>query len=401
MKKNLFALFLIPTIIIAGCTDSGVKINSEDRTSKEWLSVEQAFNKQLDETQYIKDLEDFFSYNILLNTDGTPYVSTFSFDVDFDEKSSVQWWLEFSQKSAIKSKDLEKIDMQFNLEARQNPSDSEPVYSSWDITLLYQDGEMFANVHDFVVSMGEGNMTAKMYTLLLDMIKDKWVDLEVNNWWIISIDKDEDVKIPYIIWTLKNVLGIEDVQSNPNFLNSVAEIIDIINSHIDLWISTNELSLISYEIQNSELSDKTIQKTFTWSFQWKDSAFNLSFTVSKKWLDVYFYNISEYDTDIQNYRNTDSGILFSIQEKGKSKYSVVFQSIKSKQKVVDLQWKIEYWDETEFSANFILEPIELMAWQKISWKIKGSITKTPRESKIEIPEITWDILSLSELLSSL
>jgi hypothetical protein len=93
--------------------------------------------------------------------------------------------------------------------------------------------------------------------------------------------------------------------------------------------------------------------------------------------------------------------MFSIKEKGKSEYSVSFQSIKAQQKVADLHWKIEYKDNMKFSIDFVLEPLEIISWQKISWKMKWGITKKSWEWINEIPELSGEILSLSDLLSSL
>ena len=402
MKKNLLALLSIATIIIAGCTDTEViKINSENWISDEWLSAEKLFDKQIEQSQYIKDLENFLSYDILLNTEQKPFTSSLYFDADFDENSSVQWWLEFSQKKVLKSNSLESIDIEYDLDARKNWKDLEPIYSSWNVTLLYQNNQMYAYLHNFWIFMWEWNMPAKMYTLLWDMIKDRWVDLEVDNWWLVSVSTEEDKKLPYIIWTLKNILETKDIQSSPNFLNSVAEMIDVINLHINLWISTNELSIIDYEIAYSELWHETIQKEFTGSFQWKDSAFDLSFIVSQKWVEIHLYNIREYDDDIEDYKDMDSEFLFSLQENKKSEYSVEFQSIKYRQKVIDLQWKIKYSDDVKFSADFVLEPIELISWQKISWEIKWNIQKENLNGTEKFPELSWEIMSINEILSAL
>jgi len=245
-------------------------------------------------------------------------------------------------------------------------------------------------------------MAAKMYTLLWDLLIDNWVDLEVHSGWIISLDENEDKTLPYIVWTLKNVLKSEWIkEDSPNFLGWIARLIDTVNSHIDLWISTNELTMISHEISYAELSDKTIQKEFVWTFQWKESAFDLSFIASKNWLNVRLYNIREYNEDIQDYNNTDSELLFSIEENGKSEYSVVFQSLKYQQKIADMQWEIKYADNVKFSADFVLEPLEIMAWEKVSWKLNGYVTKKSWEISEDFPELTGNILSFSELLSSL
>jgi len=400
MKKNLFVLLSLATIIIAGCSDAEpVTIDAENRVSQEWSPVEQAFNKQVDETQYIQDLEDFISYNILSITEDKPYTSDFSFVAEFDEKSTIQWGIEFTQEKTSKTHDLESSEVEFNVTAEEKWN--EPFDLSWSATLLYKGNDMYANLHRFGLFMGEWNMTAKMYTLLWDMIIDKRVDMETQNGWIIEVDEDGDKRIPYTIWTLKNILETKNIQSSPDFLNSVAEMIETINSHIDLWISTNELALLNQKIEYSELSDQNIQKEFIWSFQWKDSSFDLSFIASKKWLEAHIYNIKEYDEDIQSYKDSDSEFLLSVQEDGKSKYSVTFQSTKRQQKVIDLQWEIKYADNVDFSADFVLEPLELISGQKFSWKMKWSITKKSWEWNKEFPEVTGDIVLFSEILSSL
>ena len=396
MKKNLFVILSLFAISLAWCTTldkQPIKIDSQ-----EW---EQLFNSQVEDSQYLKDLDSFLSYNILSLTEDKPFTSDLSFSAKFDENSSLKWWVDFSQKKVSKAHDLESADINVNIEAQKEEGDVEPFNLSWSISLLYKDNEMYANLHNFGLFMWEWNMAAKMYTLLWDLLIDNWVDLEVHSGWVISLDENEDKSLPYIVWTLKNVLKTEDVKSSPNFLNSVAELIDTVNSRIDLWISTNELSIISYEITYSELSDKTIQKEFVWVFQWKDSAFDLSFIASKNWLNVRLYNIREYDEDRQDYNDTDSELLFSMEENGKSEYSVDFQSLKYQQKIADIQWEIKYVDNVKFSADFVLEPLELMAWEKISWKLNGYITKKSWEISDEFPELTGSVLSFSELLSSL
>lgn len=401
MKKNLFVLLSIATIIIAGCTETEeVKINEENTTPEELSLVEQTFNAQLDETQYIQDFEDFISYNVLSITEDKPYTSDFSFSAKFDKKSTLQWWVEFSQKKISKSHDLEAADIEFDIKAEEEDN-PEPFNLSWSVTVLYKGNDMYANLHRFDVFMGEWNMTAKMYSLLWGMIIDKRVDMEAQSGWIITADEQWDTKLPYVVWTIKNVLETKNIQSSPDFLNSVAEMIDIINLHIDLWISANELNIIDYEIAYSELWDKNIQKEFTGSFQWKDSAFDLSFIVSQKWLDVHLYNIREYDSDINEFKDIDSEFLFVLQESKKSDYSAVFQSTKYHQKVIDLQWKIKYSNDVKFSADFVLEPLEIISWQKISWEIKWNIKKENLNGKENFPELSWEIMSINEILSTL
>ena len=397
MKKNISIILLLFVFLLTWCTTSDNQITKID--AQEW---EQLFNNQLEETQYIKDLEDYLSYNILSITEDKPYNSDFSFSAKFDKDSSIQWWIDFSWEKFTKSHDLESSDINFNIQTQSTESNTEPFEASWNVSLLYQDNEMYAKLHNLGVFMWEGNMTAKMYTLLWNLLIDNRVNLEINSWWFISIDEKTDKKLPYIIWTIKNVLKTENIQDSPDFLWNITELLDTINSYIDLWISTDELTLINQEISYFELSDKSIQKKFTGSFEWKISAFDLSFITSKNWLEFHIYNIKEYDEDIKDYKNKEMEFLFSIQWNKKSEYSVDFELIKLQQKVIDLEWKLEYNASTvQFSIDFISEPLEIVAGQKISWNFNWYITKKSGDSGNKIHEFTWNILLLSELLSSL
>lgn len=397
MKKNLFIILSLFAVSLWWCTTSNKQAINID--SQEW---EQLFDNQVENFQYIKDLENYLSYDILSITENKPYNSDFSFSAKFDKNSSLLWWVDFSQKKLVKSKDLENSDIDFKVKVEKSEKDTEPFDLSWSVSLLYKDNELYANLHSLDVFMWEWNMVAKMYTLLWDMIIDKRVDLEVHSGWVVEIDESDNKRLPYIVWTLKNVLKSEWINEDSlNFLNGIAELIDAINSRIDLRISTNELKMISHEISYSKLWDNIIQKEFTWSFEWKDSSFDLSFIASKEWLDVSLYNIKEYNQEISNYEDMEKEFKFSIKENKKSEYSVEFESSNLQQKIVDLRWKIKYSDSIKFSADFILQPLELLEWEKLSWKFEWNITKKSWESGREIPEITGDILSATELLSSL
>ena len=397
MKKNLFIILSLFAVSLCWCTTSNNQTTNID--SQEW---EQLFDNQVENFQYIKDLEDFLSYNILSITENKPYSSDFWISAKFDKDSTLQWWVDFSQKKFVKSKDLETSDIEFNLKAENSQKDAEPFDLSWSVSLLYKDNEMYAQLHSLDVFMWEGNMASKMYTLLWNMVMDKRVNLEVHSGWIVEVDESDNKRLPYIISTLKNVLKSEWInEDSPNFLNGISELIDTINSRIDLWISTNELKMINHEISYSESKDKTIQKVFTWSFEWKDSAFDLSFVASNGWLEVNLYNIKKYNEDISDYEDTETEFKFELKENKKSEYLVEFESSKLQQKLIDLQWEIKYENGINFSANFVAEPIELIQWQKLSWKLEWNITKKSWESDKKIPEFTWEILSITELLSSL
>lgn len=405
MKKNLLILTSFAVLLLAWCNNSKtIEIDPNTWTSSEWLSVEKVLDQQIEESQYIQDLQDFISYNILQTTEDKPFVADVSLNANFDSQSSVQWWVIFSQKKYSKSHDSENREIVFDIKAESSQDDTEPFYASWSLSLLYQNNNMYANIHDFWVFMWEGNMLAKMYTLLGDSLIDQWVDLEAHSGGIVVLNEKEDIKLQYILWTLKNVLKSEWVkEDSPNFLNGVAELIDTMNSYIDLWISTNNLSIESIDsIKYFELKDWTIQRELVWSFQW-DSAFDLSLVSSKNWLQVRFYNIKNYgyDGEVLDYWDTDYEVSFSIEEKSKSDYSIKFQSQQSKQIVVDVDWNLKYDNGAKFSGKFMLEPLELAQWQKISWNFEWKIIKSSPDGSETIPEISWEIVSLSSILSSL
>lgn len=406
MKKNLLIILSCFAVLLAWCNKSNItEIDSTTWTSSEWLSVEKVLDQQIEESQYIKDLQDFISYDNNLTIEGKPFISDTSLVANFDSQSSVHWWVSYSQQKYSKSHDLENREIVFDVKAEESQDDSEPFYASWSLSLLYQNNEMYANIHDFWVFMWEGNMLAKMYTLLWDSLIGQWVDLEAHSWWIIVLNEKEDIKLQYILWTLKNVLKSERInEDSPNFLGGVAELIDTVNSHIDLWISTDGLSLESIDsIKYFELKDWIIQREFVWSFKWDYSAFDLSLIASKNWLQVRFYNIKNYgyDGEVLDYWDTDYEVFFSIEEKNKSDYSIKFQSQQSKQIVVDVDWNLKYDNWAKFSGKFVLEPLELAQWQKISWTVEGKIIKNTPTGDEVIPELSWEIISLSSILSSL
>lgn len=406
MKKNLLIILSCFAVLLAWCNKSNItEIDSTTWTSSEWLSVEKVLDQQIEEAQYIKDLQDFISYDNNLTIEGKPFVSDTSLVANFDSQSSVHWWVSYSQQKYSKSHDSENREISFDVRAEESQEDTEPFYASWSLSLLYQNNEMYANIHDFWVYMWEGNMLAKMYTLLWDSLIGQWVDLEAHRWWIIVLNEKEDIKLQYILWTLENVLKSERInEDSPNFLGGVAELIDTVNSHIDLWISTNGLSLESIDsIKYFELKNWIIQREFVWKFKWDGSAFDLSLISSKKWLQVRFYNIKNYgyDGEALDYWDTDYEVFFSIEEKNKSDYSIKFQSQQSKQIVVDVDWNLKYDNWAKFSGKFILEPLELAQWQKISWTVEGKVIKNTPSGDEVIPELSWETISLSSILSSL
>lgn len=404
MKKKLLVLLSFLSLLLVWCSSSNnqvTKIDPEKWFSEKWISVEEAFDKEMDQSQYIKDFEKIISYNVLLITGDKPFTSDFSFTAKFDENSSLQWWVDLLRKKISDSYNVEFSDVDFSIRADQQWEKVEPFDLSWNLSILYENGEVYANLHDLDVFMWEWNIVAKMYTLLWDLVIGNWVNLEVHSWWIVTIDESGDKKLPYLIWTIKNVLSTRDIQSGSNFLWSIVEVISVASSYIDLWISTDELTMSDYEISYFELPDKTIQKEFIWFFQWKDSSFDLSFIASKNWLEVHLYNIKKYNEDALSYEDVEREFMLLIKESGQSEYLVNFESLNSEQKVLDLQGEVKYGDIINFSGNFILEPLEIMIWQKISWKLYWSIEKKSWEWDKKIPELTGNVLLRSELLDAL
>jgi len=396
MKKNLFIVLSFVAVLLAWCTSDQIsQIDPATWTSKHWTTVDESFSSQLNDFQYIQDLENYLSFNKLSISQDQPYTSDFSFSADFDKNSSVQWWIEFSQSKISKSHDLETSNIQISIKAEDPNGTSDPFDLFWNLTLLYQNNEMYAKLHQFQLNMWEWNAVAKMYSLLSDLLIEKWVNLEVNSWWIISIDQDENERILNIVSNLKNTLAANDTVSN------LSKLINAANWFIDLWISADGLQLTSQESTYFQDWKESIQKSFTWHFEWSQSAFDLSFTASKNWLDFHLYNIQSYDSSTSSYVNTDAEFLCSIHQDGRSEYSIDFASFKSQQKTTSLNWTIKYGDTVKFSADFVLEPLELISWESISWKLKWTLTKKSWAWDSEIPELTGNILSLSDLLSSL
>jgi hypothetical protein len=62
---------------------------------------------------------------------------------------------------------------------------------------------------------------------------------------------------------------------------------------------------------------------------------------------------------------------------------------------------LDYKDMVKLSANFVLEPLEIVSWQIIEWKLEWNINKKSWIDDQEFPEISWEIVSISEILSSL
>ena len=405
MKKKLIVLLSFATVLLTWCNNSNInEIDPNTWTSKEGLSVEKVYNQQIDESQYIKDLEDFLSYNILLMTEDKPFISDMSLTANFSEKSSVKWWVSFSQNKYSKAHDLEDMEIAFDVRTEQPQNDLEPFCASWNLSIVYQNDELYASIHNFWVYMWEWDMLAKMYTLLWETLANQRIDLEAHSWWIVTLNEKEDIKLQYILWTLKNVLKSEWInEDSPNFLNGVAELVDTINSRIDLWIFTNELTLLTKETKYFQLSDWSIKRDFIWLFQWDKSEFSLSLTSKKSWLEVHLYDIKEFSEDTQSYLPTDVELIFSIEEKENktSEYWVEIELLKAKKSIVDIDWTLKYNNQVDFNGNFVLNSSELIEWEKILWSIELRIIKGSPNGDEVFPEVSTETILLSNIMASL
>lgn len=403
MKKKLLLLLCFVVVLLAWCNNSKtIEINPNTWTSKEGLSVKDLYNQQIEETQYIKDLESFLSYNILSLTEDKPFVSDMLLEANFSDKSSVQWWMLFSQKKYSKAHDLENMEISFDVKTEQSQDNLEPFYASWSLSLVYQNDDLYANIHNFWVYMWEEDMLAKMYTLLWESLINQWVDLEAHSGWIVTLNEKEDIKLQYIVWTLKNVLKSEWInEDSPNFLNGIAELVDTVNSRIDLWISTNALTLLKKEIKYYQLSNWLIRREFTWTFQWEKSEFSLVLSSDKNWLKVQLYDIKEFSEDAQSYVPTDLELVLSIKENQRSEYWVEFELLKNKKSTVDIDWTLKYNNQLNFNGMFKLNWWELIQWQGIMWSIEWKIVKTSPNGDEVFPEVSENKILLSNIMASL
>lgn len=401
MKKTRLALIPFATLLLAWCFNwnSVKEIDAENWVSNKWLTAEEVFNNQIEQTQYIIDLDEFLSYEILSEVEDKPYTAEYLVSAKLDQDSAIQWGLEISQNKVVKAHNLKNSEISFDVGASVESWELDPFALSWNISLLYQDEKTYANLHNFWLYMWEDNMTAKMYSLLLDMIKEKWIDLEMEEWAISSVM--DGFKLSYLVWSIENMLKEWDVKSD-TFTTRMSEFVDAINSYVDLWIYVDGLTLKSSDnFSYSELSDWSIQKSFTWSFEWTYSSFDMSFVASKKWMDVHFYNIKRIDANTQTFKDVNIENFFSIQEEKKSEYKLNFWSVNWNEKVANIEWTLKYSTPVKLSAIFELIPENILTWQKISWNIDWKFTKKASNWNETVPELTWTILLLSELLSSL
>ena len=82
MKKNLFVILSLFAFALVWCTTNNQVTEIDSQNG------EQLFNSQVDNFQYIKDLEDFVSYDVFSITENKPYTSDWFLTVSFDKNSS-------------------------------------------------------------------------------------------------------------------------------------------------------------------------------------------------------------------------------------------------------------------------------------------------------------------------
>lgn len=416
MKKKISIILSVLLLFVAWCFDKNVNENLLEGDTPEIL-----FHNQLQETQYLKDLNEFYSLDLLSLNEWKVFVSNTEIKAEFDENSPTQWWFEFSKEKLMRWNEYEKSEISFWLSTRSSDMSTTPFDASWSLTLLYQDDKMYANVHDISLDMGWDDMSSKMYSLLFGMLVNKWIDLEVENNSIISINRSSDM--PYILSYIPTMLETIDIDQEwaPNFTLSLAVILDIINSHVDLWFSSEWLSLKSVQwVDYVTLDDWSIQKSFTGSFESIESAFDFSFVVSKKWIQLHLYNINpriewrevidgevvyNVKTPIDWIEAVNNEIIFNLQEDKKSEYNFDVKMLQDSQEITSATWKLEFKNWLKINANFNLSSVMDTVWvidnnQTIYWSLVWSINKKASNDNSKT-EISGDVLLLSDLLLSL
>lgn len=395
MKKLLF-VWLFMSLFIWGCNNSSEKVKNvelENWAESHDTDIWYTYSQQISSSNYLKDINSYFSYGDY-SLEGWKFLwESLKINVKFDENSTVQGcWLYNSEK--IKNENwVENSEINFSLNLEEIQEDSNPFVASWSLDLLYKDENLFANFHDFSLFMWEWNMDAKLYTLLLDLVKDKWVDLEVGEWWIFQVlNDDNDLSN---LWTM---LLMPDIVDDLNFSWAVESVLWFISNYIDLWFSINNLELISLKpIKYGEYEDWILQKTFEWTFKSDSSEFDIYLKASGKWFELKIFNIRAFDDEW--FYDLDSVMSFLIEEK-KQDYKIIWNIEKYSQEILSFEWSLKFLDDLSFDVDFYLNPIELAEWERISWKINWYYSNDYKKTW-NIPVLSWDILKLSEMINAM
>lgn len=395
MKKNLIIFLSLPLFLFWCTNNTANEIDAETRQTNEWLTANQEFSQQIKESKIISDFSNFFSEapSSLKNNDFL--VSTTDVNWHFDEQSSVIGNISF-RKSTTKSNikdELSEITFDINSESKDN---SDPLVTSWNLSLLYKNWWLYTMLHNFWIYMWEWNMNAKIYGLFANLLIDRRIDLEVNNeWGIVSVSDDTEPS-EIINSFIEFIIMSNDSNDHNIIISKNAEtFLNFIDSYTKLWFSTEWLTLSDSSESFSTFSDWTIQKFFSWDFTCNETSFILTALSSAKWFEIAIWNIHSL---IDN-SDLDYEISISIEE-NKSDYHLKVTTIKSWQHTLNIDWNIRFNDSLNFDGNVILQPLQLIAWQKISGNINWTISREI-STNFEFPQLTWNILLLHEVLEAM
>ena len=392
MKKKLLLRCLILSLPLSGCWGNKnlQQIDPSTRTSQNWLSVEQELADQLWKSNYLSDINDFFSLDKLNKSQKSDFSSDENINIVFDKDSSIEWWVVLSVEKSTQWEDSIS-DIAFSINA--DDTKTEPFLASWNISLLHFSWNSYMQIHNFGLFNGEGNMQTKFFSLLANELKNKWIDLEMTWWKIETMD----------IWIdLFNISLFSDkISDSSQSVKWLQNILSFTDQYAKRWIDIHNLSLSSIKRISYAVDKKwIIWKGFEWSFSSEWNKFDALINTSQKWFRIYIYNVAEFDEDTEQFRQRDIEIDVSLEENKKSDYSLAISSSKNKQKILNLSWKLIFDNWVKINANFVLEPLEIIAGQKFSWKIEWTIQKKSSLNR-EIPQLSWEILYISKISSTL
>ena len=392
MKKKLLLRCLILSLPLSGCWGNKnlQQIDPSTRTSQNWFSVEQELADQLWKSNYLSDINDFFSLDKLNKSQKSDFSSDENINIVFDKDSSIEWWVVLSVEKSTQWEDSIS-DIAFSINA--DDTKTEPFLASWNISLLHFSWNSYMQIHNFGLFNGEGNIQTKFFSLLANELKNKWIDLEMTWWKIETMD----------IWIdLFNISLFSDkISDSSQSVKWLQNILSFTDQYAKRWIDIHNLSLSSIKRISYTVDKKwIIWKGFEWSFNSEWNKFDALINTSQKWFRIYIYNVAEFDEDTEQFRQRDIEIDISLEENKKSDYSLAISSSKSKQKTLNLSWKLIFDNWVKINANFVLEPLEIIAGQKFSWKIEWTIQKKSSLNR-EIPQLSWETLYISKISSTL
>jgi len=393
MKKLLPILLFVPFLLM-GCSKEIPQDIGTDWKSEEWFSAADEFNKQIEESKILSDFSNLFSITTNnLNTDES-IISSISLTGTFDKSSSVQGNIAFSKETKQLANKEENSEITFDINSTPTTWNQQPLSTQWSLSLLYRDKWLYAQLHDFSLYMWEWNTTAHMYSLFADLLIDRRIDLEAWEWWIINVDENNITASELVYW-IKSIFKSSNLtpeECNETSKN-IENLLQTINSYIKLWFEPTWLTLMSkWDWIYSEFSDWTIQKSYSGLVSNSESSFIFSYVASTKWIEISIWNITLEEP-------LDYEIYISLTP-NKSDYNIIIKSIKSGQEVSHIEWNLKFEDTLTFQWNVLLEPLELIQWEKISGNIKWEISNIKSNNTV-LPELSWNLLLLSNVLKSI